>query len=216
MHGLFVDRCAHASTWRRAPVGAKAALSAALAAAALASSSTGGALAVLAVAAAVALVGARIPLLDLARFVALPLGFAAAGVLPLLVDTGGARVSLSAEGPALAALALSRSAAGSAAVAVFALTTPVGAALQRLRAAGLPEAVTDVAWHTYRFLFILGEEADALQVALSARLARAGAAARVRSAGLLVGALLVRSLERARRMERGHAARAVAPSERRT
>lgn len=208
MSGFFVDRAAHRSRWRDAAVGPKAALAGTLVLGGLLAPAFPWAIAVGLLSVAIALVGARVAPSDLGRFLALPLSFTLLGGLPLLLSTEGG-LSLAPGGAALLGRTVARSAAVTAGVALFALTTPVGAALEWLRRRGLAPALADVAWTAYVFLFVLADTASALLRAQAARLGRADAWSRVRSSGLLVAALLARAFARAERMERGLLARQV-------
>jgi len=81
-----------------------------------------------------------------------------------------------------------------------ALTTPATDLIGGLGRLGLPAEITEIALLMYRFLFLLGDTAMAMDAAQAARLGHVGARRRLRSLGLLIANLLPRSLDRARRV----------------
>jgi cobalt/nickel transport system permease protein len=89
----------------------------------------------------------------------------------------------------------------------LALTTPATDLIVGLRRLGLPAEIAEIALLMYRFLFLLGDTAMAMDSAQAARLGHFGAKRRLRSLGLLIANLLPRALGRARRLEVGLAAR---------
>ncbi len=136
-----------------------------------------------------------------------PIGFLLVGVLSVLlqVDHGGIR--LAPDGPAAAAALAARALAGLSCLLFLALTTPVTDLLTGLRRLRLPAEIADIALLIYRFLFLLADTAMAMDSAQAARLGHDGTGRRLRSLGQLIGNLLPRALDRARRLEVGLAAR---------
>ena len=108
--------------------------------------------------------------------------------------------------PAAARLA-ARSVAGLTCLLFLALTTPATDLVAGLRRLGLPAEITEVALLIYRFLFLLGDTAMAMDAAQAARLGHVGTRRRLRSMGVLIANLLPRALDRARRLEVGLTAR---------
>lgn len=97
--------------------------------------------------------------------------------------------------------------AGTAAVLLLAATTPMTDLLAWARRRGVPEAVVDVAGLVYRMIFVLLATLGAVRAAQTARLGYADRRATLRSAAALAAAVLVRSFDRARRLEAGLAGR---------
>jgi cobalt/nickel transport system permease protein len=206
---LHLDEAAWGSTWRTRHPAEKAALTAGLLLAVLLLPTwPTGALVLLVVAGALRAAGVPWPVF--ARAARTPAAFAALGALPVAVTlhlSGGVGVSVSPASAALALDLLVRACAGSAAVLLFAATTPLSDALPRLRHLRVPDAVVDVAALTYRMLFTLLGSVRTVREAQAARLGYAGVRASYRSAAALTAATLVRSLDRARRLDDGLAGR---------
>ncbi|GAB3622451.1 cobalt ECF transporter T component CbiQ [Mariniluteicoccus endophyticus] len=211
-----VDRAAWSSPWRTRSVGDKALLCLGLLSVALAAPHWPGALAVLAVTLVAALVWARVPAPLYARAMAAPLVFIAIGVASIAVSVGrpGPDALWSAwlfsVTPATLASAMhvaARALAGTAAVLLLACTTPMVDLLEALRRARIPDPLVEVASLTYRLLFVLADVADTVRASQAGRLGYDGFACSWHSTGLLASAVLVRSWDRARRMEDGLAGR---------
>lgn len=202
-----IDREAHLNRWRTKPLVEKFSFALGMLLLALVSKPWPAAGFIAAVMTGAALVGARVaPRVWLACATA-PLGFLALGVVPLVlrVDLNG--VGLAPGGLEAAGALAARSAAGVACLLFLALTTPTCDLLAGARRLGVPAEIVEIALLMYRFLFILADEAAAMNAAQAARLGHAGTGRRVRSLGLVAANLLPRALDRARRMEIGLAAR---------
>ncbi|MEO5374189.1 MAG: cobalt ECF transporter T component CbiQ [Alphaproteobacteria bacterium] len=170
-----------------------------------------GAAIVAVVMAAAALGPAGVAVGDYLRVLAVPAGFLAAGlaVLPLALDLGpgGPSLSLSPEGLALAVGTGLRALAGVSCLTFLAVTTPPADLVWVLRRLRVSPAVIDIMLLTYRFVMCMTEVAARGMIAQQARLGWSSVPRRVRSAGMLAAALLPRTLDRARRLELGLAAR---------
>ncbi|WP_180982605.1 cobalt ECF transporter T component CbiQ [Methylocella silvestris] len=195
-----IDREAHLNRWRSKPLAEKALLALGMLVIALALKP---AVAVLVASAmtAVTLVGARVsPRLWLGCMTA-PLGFLAVGVVTLALRIDAQGIGLAPGGFVEAGALVARSIAGLTCMLFLALTTPASDLVGGLGRLGLPSEIVDLALLMYRFLFILGDSAAAMNAAQAARLGHATARQRVTSAGLIAANLLPRAIDRARRME---------------
>lgn len=200
------DRLAHTSRWRKRALAEKALLSLGLLVLALALPPWPGAALVLAAAVACS-VTAGTPLAALARLAAGPLAFILTGATTLTVQGGPEGLHFSQAGIHQAGLLVLRSLAAVSALLLLTVTTPASDLVQGLRRLGLPAEVAEVALTTYRLLFVLLDTATAIHTSQEARLGTVGWRRRIRSTGLLLGNLLPRALDRARRLELGLAAR---------
>jgi cobalt/nickel transport system permease protein len=166
----------------------------------------------------------RVPVGFIALRAALVLPFSAlvAAGLPFM---GGERtvavlgVHLSVKGLWLLAGAAMKSALGVSALVLLVSTTPLSALLAGVRRLGCPALFVDLLALTYRYLFVLVEEAMRLRRAAAARGYRPRWLPQAIIVGRLVGNLFVRSYERAERVYgamrlRGYSSRmpAAAPS----
>ncbi|WP_294534225.1 cobalt ECF transporter T component CbiQ [uncultured Rhodoblastus sp.] len=202
-----VDRAAHLNRWRHRSLTEKAALALGMMLLAIALPPGPGAPMVAAIMTAAALAGARVaPKVWLACALA-PLGFLAVGAISLAVQLDSHGLSLAPGGLAAAARLVLRSFAALTCLLFLALTTPAADLIAGLRRLGLPAEIAELALLIYRFLFLLGDTAMAMDAAQAARLGHAGAKRRLRALGLLIANLLPRALDRARRLETGLAAR---------
>jgi cobalt/nickel transport system permease protein len=202
-----VDRVAHLNRWRHRSLIEKAVLALGMLLLAVVLPPWPAAPMVVAVMTLASLAGARVPLPVWLACLAGPLGFLLVGAVSLVVqiDTGG--LALAPGGVAAAAGLAARSLAGVTCLLFLALTTPATDLIAGLRRLGLPAEIAEVALLMYRFLFLLGETALAMDAAQAARLGHVGARRRLRALGLLIANLLPRALDRARRLEIGLAAR---------
>ena len=203
----IIDRIAHTNRWRGRSLAEKVLLALGLLAVALTFPPWPTAVATTAVAAAAAMVGARVPPRLWAGAMAAPLGFAVTGAATLLVGVGDGGVHLTADGPALAGALLLRTTAATAALLLLALTTPASDLLAGLARLRVPAEIVELALLVYRFLFVLAGTFAAMHAAQEARLGHVGWRRRIRSSGLLAANLLPRALDRAHRLEAGLAAR---------
>jgi cobalamin biosynthesis protein CbiM/cobalt ECF transporter T component CbiQ len=158
------------------------------------------------------LVVARVPAATYVKVMAVPVVFIALGVLPLLVSIspgGPWLVGLSpAEGGAEQAVAVAlRALAGAGSLLFLALSTPLPQILQAMRRLGVPPVIVEVAALVYRSIWSFVETVAAMRRAQAARLGYSSFRGSYRSLGVLVAAFFGRSLQRARAMENGLAAR---------
>ncbi len=159
-----------------------------------------------------ALVVARIPIGTYAKVMAVPLVFLCISLLPLLVSLslGGPyllRLSPAAGGPLLALGVALRALAALSCLLFLALSTPLPAILQALRRLGVPAVVVEVAALVYRSIWTFVETVAATRRAQAARLGYRSLGRSYRSLGMLTASLFGRSLQRARALENGLAAR---------
>jgi cobalt/nickel transport system permease protein len=202
-----VDRAAHLNRWRRRSLTEKATLALGMLLLAIVLPPWPGAPVVAGVMIVAALAGARVPPKVWLACAAAPLGFLLVGALSLAVQVDAHGLSLALGGFAAAAALAARSLAALSCLLFLALTTPATDLIAGLGRLGLPAEITDIALLMYRFLFLLGDIALAMDRAQAARLGHVGVRRRLRSLGLLVANLLPRALDRARRLEVGLAAR---------
>jgi cobalt/nickel transport system permease protein len=202
-----VDRAAHLNRWRHRSLTEKALLALGMMGLAIALPPGPGAPMVAGVMTVAALFGARTPPKIWLACAAAPLGFLLVGAFSLAFQIDSHGLSLSPGGLAAAARLVARSFAALTCLLFLALTTPATDLIAGLRRLGLPNEVAELALLIYRFLFLLGDTALAMDSAQAARLGHVGAKRRVRALGLLIANLLPRALDRARRLEVGLAAR---------
>lgn len=208
--GLALDDAAWDSPWRARCVRDKALLSLGLLVLALVLPTWPGTPLVAVAALGVLLGPARVPARLLARCVAAPAAFLLAGALPVLVTVGwvgGPSVRLAPGGAAAALGFVGHGVAGLLAALVLAATTPLVDLVAAGRRARVPDACLDVASLTYRFVFLLLASARTIREAQRARLGYVDRRRALRSSGALAAGVLVRSWERARRLEDGLAGR---------
>jgi cobalt/nickel transport system permease protein len=202
-----VDRAAHLNRWRHRSLTEKATLALGMLLLAIALPPGPGAPMVAAIMTAAALFGARAPPKVWLACAAGPLGFLAVGAFSLAAQVDWHGLRLAPGGLAAAAGLVMRSFAALTCLLFLALTTPATDLIAGLRRLGLPNEVAELALLMYRFLFLLGDTALAMDSAQAARLGHVGARGRLRSLGLLIANLLPRALDRARRLEVGLSAR---------
>ena len=97
--------------------------------------------------------------------------------------------------------------AGTSAVLLLAVTTPMIDILSGLRRLRVPQACIDVAAVMYRFLFVLLSSVRTIRQSQTARLGYSSPRKSLHSAGLLTAAVLIKSWDRASRLEAGLAGR---------
>lgn len=202
-----VDRVAHLNRWRHRPLAEKATLALGMLLLAVILPPYPAAGVVAAVMTVAALAGARVPAGVWLACAAGPAGFLLVGAVSLLVRVDAGGLGLAPGGGVAAAGLVARSMAGVTCLLFLALTTPATDLIAGLRRLGVPAEITEVALLMYRFLFLLGDTAMAMDAAQAARLGHVGARRRLRSLGVLIANLLPRALDRARRLEVGLAAR---------
>lgn len=208
MAALVVDRAAWSSPWRERAVGDKALLALGLLTVAVAVPGWLVPALVLLAASALALGPARVGVRLWFGALAAPAIFLLTGAASVAVVLGGEPwASVTPESLTRAGTLLARGAAGTAALLLLACTTPMVdliAGLQRLR---VPEPLLDIAALTYRLLFVVADVAGTVRRAQADRLGHDGFRRSLRSLGLLVAAVLVRSWDKARRLTDGLAGR---------
>ena len=202
-----VDRVAHLNHWRHRSLPEKAVLALGMLLLAIVLPPFPASLVVAAVMVIAALAGARVPVRVWLACAAGPMGFLLVGAVSLMAQVDGGGISPAPGGVTAAAGLVARSMAGVTCLLFLALTTPATDLIAGLRRLGLPAEIAEVALLMYRFLFLLGDTAMAMNAAQAARLGHVGARRRLRSLGLLIANLLPRALDRARRLEVGLAAR---------
>jgi len=148
---------------------------------------------------------AGVPLRSVAARAALVLPFSALVALGLPFMADGARVrvlglSLSERGLWILAGAAMKSLLGAAAGILLIASTPFSGLLQGFRGLGLPDLLLDVLALTYRYLFVLAEEAQRLQRAATARGYRPRWLPQAVIVGRMAGTLFLHSYERAERI----------------
>jgi cobalt/nickel transport system permease protein len=156
---------------------------------------------------AATLLGARVSPRLWLGCAAAPLGFLLVGSLSLALQVDSAGIGLAPGGMTAAGGSAARSLAGLTALLFLALTTPATDLVAGARRLGLPSEIAEIALLMYRFLFLLAGTALAMDTAQAARLGHDGSRRRMRALGALIANLLPRSLDRARRLEVGLAAR---------
>ncbi|MBY6092626.1 cobalt ECF transporter T component CbiQ [Maritimibacter alkaliphilus] len=201
------DRAASVNRWRHRPLAEKALIGLGFLALSVSLPPWPGAALSGAVMLAITFLGARVPLRLWLAAAALPLGFLGCGALALAVQLGPDGMALNRAGLHQAALLCLRAAAATSCLLFLALTTPAAALIGGLRRLHLPAEIVEITLLTYRFTFLLAEEARAMAHAQRARLGHASRARWLRSTALLIAALLPRAMARARRLEQGLAAR---------
>lgn len=208
--GLALDDAAWDSPWRGRCVRDKALLSIGLLVLALVLPAWPGTPLVVLASLVVLLGPARVPPRLLARCAAAPAAFLAVGALPVLITlswANGPVVALAPGGPAAALGFAGHGVAGLLAALVLAATTPLVDLVAAGRRARVPDACLEVAGLTYRFVFLLLASVRTVREAQQSRLGYVDRRAALRSAGALAAGVLVRSWQRARRLEEGLAGR---------
>lgn len=206
MSGPALDIAAWSSRWRHRDPVDKALLCGGLTLAALLLPAFPASPAVLLVCLGLALGPAGVPAGVLLRAARTPLAFVVLAALPVAVGVRGwphPGIEVTAAGLGRAGDVLAHALAGAASVLLLATTTPVPDLLARARSLGVPAALLDIAAVTYRLLFLLLDSVRVIDEAQAARLGHGDGRRRLRSAGVLVGAVLARAWQRARRLEDG-------------
>lgn len=206
-----VERLAYTNRWRQRHPADKLILGGGLLVLAVVLPPWPGDALVLLAAAAAALLGARLPLADYSRLLAVPAGFLLPGVAVLAVSLefsgAGPLLHVGEEGLAQAVSALLRAMAATAALLLIVLTTPFTELLALSSRLRLPAVLLDLMLMIYRFSTLTIETAALGRTAQASRLGYAGFGRSIRSAGLLAAGLLPRVLDRAARLQVGLTAR---------
>ena len=154
--------------------------------------------------------GAGIPLKTALSVLAAPAAFLLAGVPFLAISlrfNDGFSLHFSPEGLQLALETSVRALAAVSCLSFLTLTTPLADWTPLLRRVGIPAGIVELILLVYRLIFVFAERALTGRQAQTARLGYSRLDRSVRSLGLLTGSLFQRSLEQARRLEIGLAAR---------
>lgn len=214
-NGLAIDDAAWSSRWRDRSVLDKTVLSLGLvlAAAILPAWPTAPVVAALALVLLVNRGGAPVTLV--LRALRGPAAFIVVGCVSvaLVVSTdGGLSISVTSASAQRAADVAAHALAGTSALLLLAMTTPMVDLLTGLRRLRVPEACVEVAGLVYRLLFVLLESLGTIRESQTARLGYSTPRRAMRSSASLTAAVLTRSWSRARRLEQGLAGREVGGS----
>ncbi|MBK8751488.1 MAG: cobalt ECF transporter T component CbiQ [Candidatus Competibacteraceae bacterium] len=154
--------------------------------------------------------GVQVPLRTVLSMLAAPAMFLLAGVpfLAMSLDfTHGFSLHFSPDGWRLALDTIVRALAAVSCLSFLTLTTPLVDWVPLLRRVGIPAGIVELILLVYRLIFVFAERALTGRQAQTARLGYSRLDRSVCSLGLLAGNLFQRSLEQARRLEIGLAAR---------
>ncbi|MBE0515847.1 MAG: cobalt ECF transporter T component CbiQ [Methanophagales archaeon] len=121
----------------------------------------------------------------------------------------GMHLTMMREGLELGALLMMRSMAGISCLFFLIMTTPIADILDTMRKFRMPEIVGELSFMVYKLIFVLIDEMESTKIAQDARLGYLRGK-RIKSLSLLLSSMLVRSLEKARNMERALEARCYA------
>ncbi len=147
---------------------------------------------------------AKIPARFYARLLLLPVSFAVMGIIVILFVTGsgmvlievpGLPLAVTTDGANLAILVLARVFGGMCSLYFIALTTPMTEVFDLLHRLRVPTVLIDLAMLTYRFIFILIDEAGEIYRSQVMRLGYGRFRESVNSLGMLAGALFIRTWE---------------------
>ncbi|AKS33822.1 cobalt ECF transporter T component CbiQ [Mycolicibacterium goodii] len=154
---------------------------------------------------------AGVPILHLQRMLRVPGLFILVAGLSTAFTPNSSWPPLTTSGSALlaAGATVARSFAATAAMLLFASTTPMSDLTNALRRVGLPAACVDVITVMYRMVFLLLESLTVVRRSQTGRLGYSNARRSLRSAGLLIAAVLTRAWQRAYALERGLSGREV-------
>ncbi|KLK89177.1 cobalt ABC transporter permease [Methanoculleus sediminis] len=147
---------------------------------------------------------AKIPARFYAKLLLVPVSFSLMSIAAILFITAGGTVllevpdlplAITADGANLALLLLARVFGGMCSLYFIALTTPMTEIFDILQRLRVPAVLIDLAMLTYRFIFILIEEAGQIYRSQVMRLGYGRFRESVRSFGMLAGALFIRTWE---------------------
>ncbi|MCI1749608.1 MAG: cobalt ECF transporter T component CbiQ [Acidipropionibacterium sp.] len=215
-----LDDAAWDSPWRRRPVGEKVALSLGLVATALCTPAWPGTLFVSVAAAVAILAFARIRARVLWQAMCAPLVFLALGGVSVLVSVGTAQdptavwwhAGILSVGPVSARQAanlVAHGLAGTLALMILALTTPMVDLLTWMRRFRVPDSLLEIANLTYRLIFVLLDTVATAHEASRCRLGDApigrlnGFRRRWENTAALMGSVGIRAWSRANRLNDG-------------
>jgi len=147
---------------------------------------------------------AKIPARFYARLLLIPVSFAVMSIVVILFITGsgtviiefpGLPLAVTTDGANLATLVLARVFGGMCSLYFIALTTPMTEVFDLLHRLRVPTVLIDLAMLTYRFIFILIDEAGEIYRSQVMRLGYGRFRESVNSLGMLAGALFIRTWE---------------------
>ena len=202
-----LDRAASQNRWRHRALEEKALIGFGFLTLALVLPPWPGAVLVMVAVLGFTFLGARVPVRLWLTTAALPLGFLTSGALMLLIKVGPAGVAFAPEGLVQATQLVARAMAATFCLMFIAMTTPMADLFGGLRRLRVPPELVELALLTYRFVFLIADEAAAMTAAQRARLGHSSRRRWLRSTAMVIANLLPRALARARRMETGLAAR---------
>lgn len=202
-----IDRIAATNRWRDHALVEKALLGLGLLGLALLAPPWPTGLAILLVTTLAVTAGAGVTLATWLKVLSAPLGFVLTGAATLLVTVGPHGLALAPGGLSAAVTLTLRATAAIAGLLTLTLTTPATELVTALRRVKVPAEIVEIALLTHRFLLVAGDTAQAMTTAQAARLGHTDWKRRIRSTGMLAANLLPRTLDRARRVEQGLAAR---------
>ncbi len=210
MNGLAIDDAAWSSRWRERSVLDKSCLSLGLVLAAALLPAWPAAPLVAGLALVLLMTRAGTPPTLVLRALRGPAVFIVIGCVSvaLVIGTdGGLSVSMTDASIERAAGVAAHAIAGTSAMLLLAMTTPMVDLLAGMRRLRLPEACVEIAGLIYRLLFVLLESLGTIRESQAARLGYSSPARALRSSAALTAAVLTRSWSRARRLEQGLAGR---------
>ena len=147
---------------------------------------------------------ARIPPQVYSRLLLIPISFAMMSIVVIvfvtrsgtvLFEIQGFPIAITTDGANLAILLLARVFGGMCSLYFISLTTPMTEVFDIFRRLRVPTVLIDLAMLTYRFIFILIEEADQIYRSQVMRLGYSRFRESVSSFGMLAGALFLRTWE---------------------
>ncbi|MFN0110281.1 MAG: cobalt ECF transporter T component CbiQ [Blastocatellia bacterium] len=203
-----IDRCVYANRWRNRHAGEKLLLAGGMLLLTIALPPFPASLLIAATMIVVSLFVARIPWRTFSRVLVLPAGFAIASASTILVSVStNWQFEIPPQARAQAGGLLARALAAVCCLSFLMLTTPIEEIVALLRRAGLPAAIAELMLAIHRFISIFAETARSMWLSQTARCGYAAPKQAWRSVSLLAASLFIHSLDRARRMEIGLAAR---------
>lgn len=210
MAGLAIDDAAWSSTWRDRAVVDKVLLSAGLMIVGLCLPPWPGSVIIAVVATALLVLAAGTPVPLLLRALRAPLAFIVIGAISVAITITADptwSVAITAESLDRSMHVTGHALAGTLALLLLALTTPMVDLLGGLRRLRVPAPCIEVAALMYRLLFILLETTSTMSASQAARLGYSSPRRAMRSAGSLTSSVLISAWSRAQRLEVGLAAR---------
>ncbi|MHB1473315.1 MAG: cobalt ECF transporter T component CbiQ [Dermatophilaceae bacterium] len=210
MHGLSIDNAAWSSRWRERALGDKVLISLGLVMCALWLPPWPGSIVVSTAAVGLVIGAAGTPWWLLLRSMRAPLAFILIGSISVAITvTTEPALSLTMTPQSLnrAGEVAAHSVAGTLAMLLLAMTTPMVDLLGGLRRLRIPDPCIEVAGLIYRMVFILLESLATIRESQAARLGYVTWRRSFASSAMLTASVLTRSWDRARRLEQGLAGR---------